>query len=116
MTSFFFCFSKEPQLIPHRNPQLNEYYESLRNNVITLLEQVRIPNGGPASTSATGDKPLPGGGGGANPPHNEHFDSYLSKLQSLCATDGYGPPDENRPIYESVKSALQDFTMLPTAI
>lgn len=106
-------------MIPHRNPQLNEYYESLRNNVITLLEQVRIPNGG-GSVATSGDKSAGGGGGGggggSGAHHPEHFDSYLSKLQSLCATDGYCPTEENRPIYESVKSALQDFTVLPTAI
>lgn len=95
-------FLQENQVLTHqRNPaNLNEYYESLRNNVITLLEHVRIPNSG------------------AGPPEkmaNEHFDSYLSKLQSLCTPDGYCS-EENRPIYESVRSALQDFTVLPTPI
>lgn len=46
---------------------------------------------------------------------HENFDSYLSKLQSLCTPDGYCS-EENRPIYETVKSALQDFTVLPTPI
>ncbi|XP_031768120.2 myelin transcription factor 1 isoform X3 [Galleria mellonella] len=36
---------REQQLISQRNNNLNEYYESLRNNVITLLEHVRIPGG-----------------------------------------------------------------------
>lgn len=97
--------SQENQLISHRNNNLNEYYESLRNNVITLLEHVRIPGGG-------------GGGGGGGPPEkpgHENFDSYLSKLQTLCAPDSYCA-EENRPIYETVKSALQDFTVLPTPI
>lgn len=94
---------QENEIISQRNNNLNEYYESLRNNVITLLEHVRIPN----STNSC----MPGEKVGA-----ENFDSYLSKLQSLCTpADGYCP-EENRPIYETVKSALQDFTVLPTPI
>uniref|UniRef100_A0A1B6DL48 Myelin transcription factor 1 domain-containing protein n=1 Tax=Clastoptera arizonana TaxID=38151 RepID=A0A1B6DL48_9HEMI len=97
---------KESQVISQRTNNLNEYYESLRNNVITLLEHVRLP-------SAT-----PGG-----PPEkmgHENFDSYLSKLQTLCGTNGEGTgvfcDENNRPLYETVKSALQDFTVLPTPI
>ena len=147
---------QENQIIAHRNNNLNEYYESLRNNVITLLEHVRIPNGSGASAA---DGVIPSAADGVphkmcnfphpppplpplppppppiqtlstdkaisihqqqhiHHPHTEHFDSYLSKLQSLCQSDGYnnGCTEENRPIYESVKSALQDFTVLPTAI
>ncbi|CAH2990834.1 unnamed protein product [Chilo suppressalis] len=109
---------RENQLISQRNNNLNEYYESLRNNVITLLEHVRIPGGGGAAAGA-------GGGPGAAPapappppgekPAHDNFDSYLTKLQTLCSPDGYCP-DENRPIYETVKNALQDFTVLPTPI
>ncbi|KAJ2952608.1 hypothetical protein O0L34_g6931 [Tuta absoluta] len=116
---------RENQLISQRNNNLNEYYESLRNNVITLLEHVRIPGGGTVPvTSAAG-----GGGGGAGAgappppaplagekPAHDNFDSYLTKLQTLCSPDGYCP-DESRPvIYETVKNALQDFTVLPTPI
>lgn len=99
----FVLYFQENQVISHRNTNLNEYYESLRNNVITLLEHVRIPSG------SSGGPPDKLG------PHHEHFDSYLSKLQSLCAPDGYCT-DENRPIYETVKTALQDFTVLQTPI
>lgn len=70
----------------------------MRNNVITLLEHVRIPNGCPPEKMA-----------------HENFDNYLSKLQSLCTPDGCYA-EENRPIYDSVRSALQDFTVLPTPI
>lgn len=143
---------KETQAIVHRNTNLNEYYESLRNNVITLLEHVRLPPGGgppvnggvPPGHHAAPPGPMapnghvsangPNGNGGmhANMPPGangvninmtsdkigqENFDSYLSKLQTLCTPDGgYCPSDENRPLYETVKCALQDFTVLPTPI
>ncbi|XP_028168058.1 myelin transcription factor 1-like [Ostrinia furnacalis] len=107
---------RENQAILQRNNNLNEYYESLRNNVITLLEHVRIPGGGTAPVSAAGGTPgaPPPPGPGEKPAH-DNFDSYLTKLQTLCSPDGYCP-DENRPIYETVKNALQDFTVLPTPI
>jgi len=91
---------KENQVIAQRNNNLNEYYESLRNNVITLLEHVRLPGGTTVAPEKIGQ---------------ENFDSYLTKLQTLCTPDGYCS-EENRPIYESVKCALQDFTVLPTPI
>ena len=96
--SISFSLQENP-VISQRTNNLNEYYESLRNNVITLLESVRIPNSQPADKMG-----------------HENFDSYLSKLQSLCTPDGYCPDPENRPMYETVKSALQDFTVLPTPI
>lgn len=74
--------------------------------MITLLEHVRLPNGS-----------------GSGPPEkmgHENFDSYLSKLQTLCSSGGESAPgycdENNRPLYETVKSALQDFTVLPTPI
>lgn len=171
---------------------INNYYESLRNNVITLLEHVRIPptgnayNTAPSNTvpnvsstsspsvytshstllpasameahGAASGMPLYGGSMHpvvmgppiAQPPgqsqahqvnqpppslhhypvhhhhtthsgysHAEPFDSYISKLQSLCVPpDVYALPDDNgRPIYDAVKSNLhQDYTMMPTPI
>ncbi|KAJ6636970.1 Myelin transcription factor 1-like protein [Pseudolycoriella hygida] len=89
---------RENQVNSHRNNNLNDYYESLRNNVITLLEHVRIPNGCPPEKMA-----------------QENFDNYFSKLQSLCTPEGFYT-EENRPIYDSVRSALQDFTVLSTPI
>lgn len=88
---------------------LNDYYESLRNNVITLLEHVRIPGGGGGA----------GPGAGVGQDSESGLDSYLSKLQTLCGTQGQpGAIEEetNRPIYETVKFALQDFTVLSTPI
>jgi len=94
-------FSQETTTIAQRNNNLTEYYQSLRDNMITLLEQVRIPNapGGPQEKIG-----------------HENFDSYLTKLQTLCTADGYCADESNRPIYETVKTALQDFTVLPTPI
>ncbi|XP_064210937.1 suppression of tumorigenicity 18 protein isoform X2 [Tribolium castaneum] len=91
---------KETQALTQRSNNLNEYYESLRNNVITLLEHVRLPGGAPTPEKIG----------------QENFDSYLTKLQTLCTpSEGYCS-DENRPLYETVKCALQDFTVLPTPI
>lgn len=94
-------FLQETTTITQRNNNLTEYYQSLRDNMITLLEQVRIPNapGGPQEKIG-----------------HENFDSYLTKLQTLCTADGYCADESNRPIYETVKTALQDFTVLPTPI
>ncbi|XP_061712051.1 myelin transcription factor 1-like protein isoform X8 [Cydia pomonella] len=100
---------RESQLISQRNNNLTDYYESLRNNVITLLGHVKLP-GGEAAPAAPGGPPPP-----PDKPAHDNFDSYLTKLQTLCSPDGYCP-DENRPIYETVKNALQDFTVLPTPI
>lgn len=103
-------------MIMQRTSNFSDYYESLRNNVITLLEHVKIPGGGtappPTAPGTPGAPPPPGPG--VKPAH-ENFDSYLTKLQTLCSPEGYCP-DENRPIYETVKNALQDFTVLPTPI
>ncbi|XP_063973790.1 uncharacterized protein LOC135160765 isoform X4 [Diachasmimorpha longicaudata] len=92
---------KETTVIAQRNNHLTDYYQSLRDNMITFLEHVRIP-------SAPGGPPEKMG--------HENFDSYLTKLQTLCTPDGYCTDEANRPTYETVKTALQDFTVLPTPI
>ncbi|KAK4300442.1 hypothetical protein Pmani_027352, partial [Petrolisthes manimaculis] len=90
---------KEAAGAGERGAHLTEYYESLRNNVMSLLEHVKIPGGG---TTTTNDRIS-----------HDNFDSYLSKIHSLC-TDNYC--DDNRPLYDSVRSALHDFTVPPTPI
>ncbi|XP_069156713.1 myelin transcription factor 1 isoform X4 [Procambarus clarkii] len=88
---------KEAAGAGERGAQLTEYYESLRNNVMSLLEHVKLPGGGPTPTNDRID----------------NFDSYLSKIHSLC-TDNYC--EDTRPLYDSVRSALHDFTVPPTPI
>lgn len=77
---------------------------------MTFLEQVRCPDGQSSSEKT-----------------QEHFDSYLTKLQTLCNNPNSeyvtynnlssSTSDDNRPLYETVKSALQDYNVLPpTAI
>ena len=148
-----------------RTSHLNTYYQSLRNNVITLLENVRIPHQGQQYGGGLGTPahhphhpsqqypPHPQTQQpGYPPPHyynypgseptvfgdrvsTENFDSYLTKLQTLCGTtnnnnNNNGPPahdiehessaphqhQHNKPLYETVRNALQDFSVLPTPI
>ncbi|RWS13701.1 box A-binding factor-like isoform X2 [Dinothrombium tinctorium] len=81
---------RENQNIVRHTAQLTEYYESLRNNFISLLDSVRLPN-------FADEKP-----------NSENFDSYLNKLQQLCV-ESY--KEENIAIFSSVRQALQDFTI-----
>lgn len=80
---------RDSEAIVQKNSSLNEYYESLRNNVISLLENVRLPNCDDKLSS-------------------DNFDGYIAKLQTLCV-DGYH--DDNRPLRDSVKAALHDFVI-----
>ncbi|GIY35648.1 myelin transcription factor 1-like protein [Caerostris darwini] len=65
--------------------QLSEYYESLRNNFINLLDHVRLPN--------FDERPTP-----------DNFDTYLNRLQSLCADNS-----KDEAGFSNVKQAMQDF-------
>ena len=76
--------------------------------MMTILEHVRLPNASAVPPGAVV--------GGPEKMGHENFDSYLTKLQTLCTADGYCADDGQRPIYETVKTALQDFTVLPTPI
>lgn len=95
-----------------RNNNLNEYYQSLRDNMITLLEHVRIPGANQPGSAGTAAMVAPV----MDKMGHDNFDSYLTKLQTLCTADGYCADETQRPIYETVKTALQDFTVLPTPI
>lgn len=114
---FLFQIQQDTVVLSQRNNNFTEYYQSLRDNMMTLLEHVRIPSGAGPVVGPTGP-------GTVLVPEkigsHDNFDSYLTKLQTLCTADGYcGTVDDvngQRPIYETVKTALQDFTVLPTPI
>ena len=42
----------------------------------------------------------------------ERYDNYLTKLQNIC-TENVG--EEGKPVYETMKSAIQNMSVLPTA-
>lgn len=78
--------------------------------MMTFLEQVRCPDGQPGSEKT-----------------QEHFDSYLTKLQTMCNNPNSeyvtynnltsSTAEDNRPLYDTVKSTIQDYNVLPpTAI
>ena len=126
--------------------KLNNYYESLRSNVMSILGHVRMPND-PVSAASAG---LAAAASGTNTSHHmtssasssmpenisqENFDSYLSKLQTICTenmsdegVNSVGVPSHNssaigvtpstkQPVmYDSVKSALHNFNALSTRI
>ena len=130
--------------------KLNNYYESLRSNVMSILGHVRMPND-PVSAASAGLAASASGSntsgltshhmastGSSSMPDNisqENFDSYLSKLQTICtenmtdegvnsvgmsshnSSSVGGPPSTKQPVmYDSVKSALQNFNALSTRI
>lgn len=107
--------------------KLNNYYESLRTNVMSILGQVREPSL-PPPVQAQGGMPVNSSSVAttqASIANQEHFDSYLTKLQTICSesmsTDEHGlvtsaPVNSKPAVYDSVKSALQNFNALSTRI
>ncbi|KAL3190699.1 hypothetical protein MRX96_002363 [Rhipicephalus microplus] len=103
---------RDNQALSQRSSSLNEYYDSLKHNFISLLD--RIPQ--------LMEKPTP-----------DNFDCYLSRLQALCmdsthqgshqgsgeqqppglgGPNGSSPPiDSNRTLFTSVRQVLHDFTL-----
>ena len=133
--------------------KLNNYYESLRSNVMSILGHVRMPNdpvsaasaGLAAAASGSSSSGLVSGAhmgsaASSSMPDNisqENFDSYLSKLQTICTENmvddggvnsggmsshnssgvgGVGSSSKQPVMYDSVKSALQNFNALSTRI
>ena len=130
--------------------KLNNYYESLRSNVMSILGHVRMPNdpvsaasaGLAAAASGSNTSGIPGSHMASSAPSSmpdnisqENFDSYLSKLQTICtenmADEGVNsvgmsshnsssvgvPTSTKQPVmYDSVKSALHNFNALSTRI
>ena len=65
------------------NKHLSSYYESLRSNVMSILGQVKVPP--PGSVAACNDMEATASTlGGCFNPSKENFDSYLTKLQTIC--------------------------------
>ena len=55
----------------------------------------------------------------AEPVSQEKYDNYLTKLQNICTEQvgedtGNGNPGAAKPVTESLKSALQNISVLPT--
>lgn len=93
-------FQENSDASRRNNARLNNYYENLRSNVMSILGHVKVPN--------EQDPNVVGHSG-----HPENFDSYLTKLQTIC-TDNMN--DEGKPVYESMKSAIHNFNALSTRI
>ena len=58
-------------------------------------------------------------GEAAEPVSQEKYDSYLTKLQNICTEQvgedsQAGPGAAAKPVTESLKSALQNISVLPT--
>ncbi|GIY67988.1 myelin transcription factor 1-like protein [Caerostris darwini] len=78
---------RDNQSLVQKNHNLSEYYDTLRNNFISLLDHVKLPNFNER-------------------PSRENFDTYLNRIQTLCADSCR---EENRTVLLSIKQALQDF-------
>ncbi|XP_037068752.1 myelin transcription factor 1-like protein [Pollicipes pollicipes] len=74
---------------------LNDYYDSFRTNMISLLEHVKAPSSADRLAQPA-------------------FDSYFSRLHGMYGDSG--ATEEYRPIYETMKAAIHDFTVMPTPI
>ncbi|GFT24939.1 myelin transcription factor 1-like protein [Nephila pilipes] len=78
---------RDNQALVQKYHNLLEYYETLQNNVISLLDHVKLPNFDER-------------------PSRENFDAYLKRIQTLCADSCR---EENRAVLLAIKQALQDF-------
>lgn len=58
--------SQENLALAQKTTHLNDYYETLRSNFISMLDHVRLPN-------FPTEKPTP-----------DNFDSYLSAVHKIC--------------------------------
>ena len=64
-----------------------------------------------------GPKPVmrvPGGPGDGDNCSQEKYDSYLTKLQNICTEQVGEEGGGTKPVTESLKSALQNISVLPT--
>ena len=97
--------------------KLNSYYENLRTNVMSILGQVREPIIPPPPTSANAHGGVvpssvssqPSGLVVAN--SQDQFDSYLTKLQTICSENGdpSKTPYCGSGVATTPKTALQSY-------
>lgn len=95
---------KDQNDIKRKNVKLTDYYENLRSNVFSIFG---TPN---YADSYLGTKQMLKGADGENM-NQEKYDNYLTKLQNIC-TENVG--EEGKPVYETMKSAIQNMSALPT--
>ena len=99
-----------------RNVKLNNYYETFRRDMISILGNVKMPNGEAAaaqaaSNSSEGSSAVAAAAAASSAAatssnmSKENFDSYFNKLQTIC-TDNMS--DDVKPMCDSMKwAALQ---------
>ena len=109
--------------LKRKNAKLTDYYENLRSNVFSIF----------GSTQSYSDSYLglffnldmiirnqiftPGSKTMLKPEgemvSQEKYDNYLTKLQNICTEQGEEGPGNTKPVYESMKSAIQNMSALP---
>ena len=115
---------QENSELSDRATKLNSYYENLRTNVMSILGQVREPIIPPpppmppttATIGGSGNIPVSGSGNGSLVVANsqDQFDSYLTKLQTICSENGEPKPTYCGPgsagiVPTTPKTALQSY-------
>jgi len=81
---------KENQDLSESTEQLNQRYQTMRNNLLSLLETIHF-------ASITDEEP-----------NQQNFDQFLDKLQQICV-ESY--KDENRLLFSSIRHVLKDFSV-----
>ena len=119
--------------LKRKNAKLTDYYENLRTNVFSIfgsstqnysdsylglfVSEIQLfvlssqLQHRKKITTFLGSKTMLKGGEGDNM-SQERYDNYLTKLQNIC-TENVG--EEGKPVYETMKSAIQNMSVLPTA-
>jgi len=95
---------KDQNDLKRKNAKLTDYYENLRSNVFSIFG---TPN---YADSYLGTKQMLKGADGENM-NQEKYDNYLTKLQNICTEN---VAEEGKPVYETMKSAIQNMSVLPT--
>ncbi|CAG2170461.1 unnamed protein product [Oppiella nova] len=83
-------YEKENKQLVGTTENLNQYYLTLRNNLLELLETIHFPD-------CIEEQP-----------NQENFDEFLDKLQAICV-ESY--KDENRLVFSSIRHVLKDFSV-----